>query len=75
MTQTLKKLLQRVEEWPPEIQEEAADTLRAIEKAHRGLYELTVDDKKALARSAKDVHLRRFVSAKKLRNFFKTGRA
>ena len=71
MTKALKDMLARAKKWPEEVQEEAVDTLRAIEAGHRGIYKLTEDDKAALKRSAEDVRLRRFVSAKKVAAFFK----
>jgi len=75
MTQKLQELIRKAEMWPREVQDEAADALHAIEMAHRGLYKFTAEDKKALKKSAEDVRLGRFVSNKKLRDFFKTGRA
>lgn len=75
MTKALKEIVELVKEWPPEVQEEAAHALHAIDNAYRGLYVLTAEDKIALEKSAEDVRLRRFVSEKKLRKFFKTGRA
>ncbi|MDO8576591.1 MAG: hypothetical protein Q7R90_04740 [bacterium] len=74
MTKELKSLLERAARWPREVQAEAADSLRAIETAYRGLYVLTADDEKALEKSAEDVRLKNFVSKKKLRTFFKSGR-
>lgn len=71
MTKALKEILARARKWPEEVQEEVVDTLRAIEAGHRGIYKLTEDDKAALKRSAEDVRLRRFVSAKKVAAFFK----
>jgi len=75
MTKELKSLLERAAQWPQEVQDEAADSLRAIETAYSGLYVLTADDKKALKKSAEDVRLNKFVSKKKLHTFFKSGRA
>lgn len=75
MTKELKSLLERAARWPQEVQEEAADSLQAIEQAYQGSYVLTAEDKKALEKSAEDVRKKRFVSPKKLRAFFKTGRA
>ena len=75
MTKMLKDLLERAAHWPQEVQDEAADSLQAIEQAYQGSYVLTAEDEKALEKSAEDVRERRFVSPKKLRTFFKTGRA
>jgi len=75
MTKALKELFERAQEWPAQVQEAAAETLRAIEKGHIGTYELTNDDKEALRRSAEDVRKGRFASEKELKAFFKRGRA
>ena len=75
MTKALQELLKKAEQWPQEVQDEAVDSLQAIEAAYRGLYVLTEDDEKALAKSAEDVRLKKFVPKKKLRAFFKSGRA
>lgn len=75
MTKALKHWLERAADWPRELREEATDALRAIDAAHRGTYKLTEEDRAALRRSAEDVRLKRFVSKKKLRAFFRTGRA
>ena len=75
MTKALKELMERAEAWPREVQDEVTDALHAIETAYRGLYTLTVEDEKALRKSGEDVRRKRFVSGKKLRAFFKTGRA
>ena len=75
MTKELKSLFGRAARWPREVQDEAVDSLQAIEAAYNGLYVVTADDEKALAKSAEDVRLKRFVSKKKLHAFFKSGRA
>lgn len=71
MTTRLKEILKRVGKWPTEAQEEAAETLRAIEQEHVSGYVLTAQDRAALARSAEDVRRRRFVSTKKVNALFK----
>ena len=75
MTTKLKEILKRVGKWPAEAQEEAAETLRAIEQQHVSGYVLTAADKVALARSAEDVRRKRFVSSKKINALFKRYRA
>lgn len=75
MTKELKSLLERAARWPREVQDEAADGLRAIEAGYRGAYEFTAEDKAALERSAKDVHRKKFASSKKVAAFFKRVRA
>lgn len=75
MTKALKEMLERAEQWPHEVQEAAAETLRAIERGHVGAYTLTTGDKAALARSAEDVRRGKFASAKKVSAFFKRARS
>lgn len=71
MTKALKELFARAQKWPEDVQEAAADSLRVIEQVHLGKYVLTVDDLKALERSADDVRNKRFASPKKVKAFFK----
>ena len=75
MTKTLKELFKRATRWPQEVQDEAFETLRSIEKGHSGGYRLTAEDKEALRRSAEDVRRGRFASHKKVAAFFKRTRA
>lgn len=75
MTKALKELFERATHWPREIQDEAAETLHSIERGHIGGYTLTVEDRKALARSAEDVRKGRFASPRKVSAFFKKSRS
>ena len=75
MTKALKELLGRATRWPREVQEEAVDTLRSIERGYVGSYTLTAEDKKALARSAEDARKGRFASSRKVSAFFKKSRS
>lgn len=75
MTKALTELLERATRWPREIQDEAVETLRFIERGHVGSYTLTVEDRKALARSAEDVRKGRFASPRKVSAFFKRSRS
>ena len=75
MTQALKELLGRAKRWPREVQEEAFETLRSIERGYVGGYVLSAEDKKALARSAADVRKDRFASSRAVSAFFKKFRS
>jgi hypothetical protein len=44
MTSTTKKLLEQVETWPPEDQEELAEYARDIEARRSGVYHATPDE-------------------------------
>ena len=74
MTKKLKEILQRAETWPEEVQDEALETLLSIEQGHAGNYELTPEDRAALARSAEDVRLGRFVPDEQAKEFFDRNR-
>ena len=75
MTKALKELLGRAARWPREIQEEAFESLRSIERGYAGSYTLTAEDKKALERSAADVRKGRFASSRAVLAFFKKSRS
>jgi len=72
MMKELKSLLERAARWPQGVQKEAVETLLSIEQGHVGSYELTAEDRKALARSAKDVRRKKFVPPRKVTAFFKS---
>lgn len=69
-TKKLKDLMERVEHWPPEAQEEALASLETIEEEFVGPYELSPADRKALERSAEDVRQGRFASEDQVRKIF-----
>ncbi|HCM43882.1 MAG: hypothetical protein UY39_C0057G0004 [Candidatus Kaiserbacteria bacterium GW2011_GWC2_49_12] len=75
MTQKLQKLMRKAETWPKEVQDAAADSLQLLDQAYSGTYKLTAEDKKALARSARDVRLKRFASEKDIAAFFARARS
>ena len=74
MSNKLKELIERVQTWPEEVQEEAIETLLAIEQGHGGRYELSEEDRAALERSAEDVRARRFVTDEQISEFFDLNR-
>jgi ParB-like chromosome segregation protein Spo0J len=74
MNAKLKELIERVETWPEETQEEAIEILLSIEQARLADYELTDADRAALARSADDVRERRFVPDERVSEFFERNR-
>jgi hypothetical protein len=74
MNRKLKEVFERAEAWPEEIQEEALETLLSIERGHVGEYELTSEDRAALARSAEDVRLGRFAPDQQVAEFFDRNR-
>ena len=74
MIKKLKEIFERAEAWPKEVQDEAVETLLSIERGHVGEYELTAEDRAALARSAEDVEAGRFVPDAQVADFFERDR-
>jgi hypothetical protein len=66
----IRAILDRVLTWPPEAQEEAVASLQTIEAEFVGSYELSVDDREALERSAGDVRRGRFAADEKVQKVF-----
>ena len=74
MTKKLKEIFERAEAWPKEVQDEALKTLLSIERGYVGDYELTAEDRVALARSAEDVRLGRLIPDEQVAEFFERNR-
>src|SRR6266516_4692291 len=74
MNAKLKELIERVETWPEETQEEVIEILLSIEQARLTDYELTDADRAALARSAEDVREGRFAPDERMSKFFERNR-
>ena len=66
----LKVLMERVEHWPPEAQEEALASLQTIEEEFVRARELSDEDRTALERSAEDVREGRFANEEQVREVF-----
>jgi predicted transcriptional regulator len=62
MNAKLKTIIERVETWPEEAQEEAVESLLAIEQELTEPYELTDEDRAAIDRSLDDLHHGRLAS-------------
>jgi hypothetical protein len=74
MTTKLKEIFERAEAWPKEIQDEAVEILLSIEQGHVGDFELTAEDRAALARSAEDVRAGRLIPDAQIAEFFERNR-
>jgi hypothetical protein len=70
MSKKLKDLLERIETWPNEAQDEAVASLEAIEVELVGSAGLSADDREALERSAEDVRHGRFADEREVRDVF-----
>ena len=58
----LKDIIQRVDSWPSEAQEEAALLLQAIEQEYTSPYQLSDTDRSAIDRSLEDMREGRFAN-------------
>ncbi len=74
MGNTLKDLIERVQTWPEEVQEEAIEILLAIEQGRVTTYELSDEDRTALGRSAEDLREGRLVPDRQVSEFFERNR-
>jgi hypothetical protein len=70
--QRLKELVERVEGWPKQAQEDAVASLETIEEEYFGVAELSADDIEALEQSAEDIRLDRFASEAEVREVFRS---
>ncbi len=70
MISRLKEIIARAETWPRPVQDEAVEILLSIEQGHIGDYQLTAEDRAALARSAEDVKAGRFAADTQVAEFF-----
>ena len=61
MTPTTKKLLEQVESWPREDQEELAEYAREIEARRTGVYVMSDDERNAIAKGLAQADCGEFV--------------
>jgi beta-phosphoglucomutase-like phosphatase (HAD superfamily) len=61
MTPMTKKILEQVESWPPEDQEELAEFAREIEARRTGLYTMSDDERAAVRRGLAEADRDEFV--------------
>ena len=70
MTDRLKALMERIERWPKQAQDDAVNSLLAIEEEYLGGDDLSPEDRAALERSAEDVRLGKFADDEDVRETF-----
>jgi hypothetical protein len=70
MTKRLKQIIERVETWPEEAQDEVAELLLALEEERANPLSLTKEDIEAIERGLEDVRLGRFASDEAVREMF-----
>ena len=71
MTATTKKLLERVESWPVEDQEELAEVARQIEARRAGLYTPTPVEEEAIRQGLAQLERGEFLSEQDMQSFWK----
>jgi hypothetical protein len=75
MSPAIKKLLEQVESWPQEDQEELAEAAREIEARRHGVYQLTHDERAAIAEGLADARAGRFASDDEINAIFERARS
>ena len=71
MSPATKKLLEQVESWPEEDQEELAQYAREIEARRRGLYLVDEEEEAAIRRGLAELDRGEWVSEEEMRAFWK----
>lgn len=75
MTVPTKKLLEEVESWPLEDQEELAEYAREIRQRRTGVYELSDDERIGIERGLADMRAGRFGTDKQIAAIFQRARS
>jgi hypothetical protein len=70
MSNRLRALITRIEQWPKQAQEDAVNSLLAIEEEYLGGDDLSPEDRVALERSAEDQREGRFADDEDVREIF-----
>jgi hypothetical protein len=66
----IKSILEHVDEWPHEAQEELMRSVTEIETRYRKIYHVSDDERAALERSAEDVRDGRFANDRQVAEAF-----
>jgi hypothetical protein len=74
MNAKLKDIIRRVDTWPSEVQEEAANLLLALEQVYATPYELSDADRSAIDRSLEDLREGRLATDAQVDAVFKRHR-
>jgi predicted transcriptional regulator len=74
LTPATKRLLEEVESWPVEDQEELVEYAREIEARRTGVYRLSEAEREAIERSLEDVRAGRFASDEEVAAIFRKAR-
>jgi predicted transcriptional regulator len=71
MNAVTKKLLEQVESWSPEDQEELAEVVREIEARRTGVYVLDPEEEAAIREGVAELDRGEWVSEDEMRSFWK----
>jgi hypothetical protein len=74
MTPGTKTLLERVQAWPTEDQEELADVAREIESRRTGIYRLSDEERIAVRAGVEDARRGDFASEEEIEEFYQLHR-
>jgi hypothetical protein len=74
MNANLRDIIRRVDTWPEEAQEQAAELLLALEQEYAEPYELSDEDRRAIDRSLEDMRQGRFASDEQVAALFARSR-
>ena len=74
MNANLKDIIRRLDTWPEEAQEQAAEFLLALEQEYAEPYELSEEDRLAIDRSLEDMRQGRFASDEQVAALFARSR-
>jgi predicted transcriptional regulator len=74
MSPSTKTLLERVESWPIEDQEELADVAREIESRRTNVYCLSDDERAAVRAGLEDAHRGDFATEEEIEEFYQLHR-
>ncbi len=75
MNALTRKLLEEVETWPPEDQEELAEYAREIRGRRSGVYRLSDDERAGIERGLEDMRADRFASDEEIAAIFRRARS
>ena len=74
MNSGTKALLERVESWPAEYQEELADFIREVESRRTGIYRLSEDERAAIQEGMEDARRGNFATEEEIEAFYQLHR-
>jgi predicted transcriptional regulator len=74
MNSGTKALLERVESWPTEYQEELADFIREVESRRTGVYRLSEDERAAVREGMEDARRGNFATDEEIETFYQLHR-